>query len=84
VRLQHLLLQEQLFLQAVEIRIKKKLDIKVKYDVSKDYKVAVQRFANDEVHLMWFGGVTGAQARAKVEGSRAIAQGVIEEIRHFP
>lgn len=58
--------------------LEKKLDIKVKYDVSKDYKVAVQRFANDEVHLMWFGGVTGAQARAKVEGSRAIAQGVID------
>jgi phosphonate transport system substrate-binding protein len=58
--------------------LEKTLGVTVKYDVSSDYTVAVQRFANDEVHLMWFGGVTGAQARAKVEGARAIAQGVID------
>lgn len=58
--------------------LEKTLDITVKYDVSEDYTSAVTRFANDEVHLMWFGGLTGVQARAKVEGARAIAQGVVD------
>ena len=58
--------------------LKKTLDIEVKYDVSEDYPSAVTRFANDEVHLMWFGGLTGVQARAKVDGARAIAQGVVD------
>lgn len=56
----------------------KTLDIEVEYDVSENYDSAVTRFANDEVHLMWFGGLTGVQARAKVEGARAIAQGVVD------
>lgn len=54
------------------------LGVEVAYDVSEDYTSAVTRFANDEVHLMWFGGLTGVQARAKVEGARAIAQGVVD------
>ena len=56
----------------------KTLNIEVKYDISEDYPAAVNRFANDEVHLMWFGGLTGVQARAKVDGARAIAQGVVD------
>lgn len=64
--------------KALATYLEKKLNIKVKYADSKDYPAAVTRFANDEVHLMWFGGVTGVQARAKVEGSRAIAQGVVD------
>ena len=32
-------------------------------------------FKNGDVHLAWFGGLTGVQARHAVSGARAIAQG---------
>jgi len=41
----------------------------------KSYPAAVTSFVNGEVQLAWFGGVTGVQARAKVPGSEAVAQG---------
>ena len=52
-----------------------KLGVPVKYVPVKSYPAAVTSFVNGEVQLAWFGGVTGVQARAKVPGSRAIAQG---------
>lgn len=61
--------------QALKAYLAEQLDIKVEFSISKDYPAAVQRFANGEVHLAWFGGLTGAQARDKVKGARAIAQG---------
>lgn len=69
---------QELKYKALAEYLESKLSIKVKYDVSKDYDIAVERFTNNEVHLMWFGGLTGVKARAKVEGARAIAQGVID------
>lgn len=69
---------QELKYQALAKYLETKLDIKVKYDVSKGYDVAVERFANNEVHLMWFGGLTGVKARAKVDGAVAIAQGVAD------
>ncbi|MDF1823997.1 MAG: putative selenate ABC transporter substrate-binding protein [Verrucomicrobiales bacterium] len=42
---------------------------------SKDYADSVTKFKNGEVQLVWFGGLSGVQARMAVEGSRAIAQG---------
>lgn len=67
--------------QALGEYLHEKLDIPVEFSISKDYSTSVQRFANGEVHLVWFGGLTGVQARALVPGSRAIAQGV--EDPHF-
>jgi len=64
--------------EALAAYLSKKLDIKVDYDISNNYDAAVNRFANDEVHLVWFGGLTGVQARAKVPGARAIAQGQVD------
>jgi phosphonate transport system substrate-binding protein len=52
-----------------------KLGVPVKYVAVKSYPAAVTSFVNGEVQLAWFGGVTGVQARAKVPGSQAIAQG---------
>lgn len=69
---------QELKYKALAKYLETKLEIKVKYDVSKDYDVAVERFANNEVHLMWFGGLTGVKARAKVEGAVAIAQGLAD------
>lgn len=53
--------------------IEKETGIKTKYVPSNDYAALVTAFSRDEVQLGWFGGLTGVQARAKVEGSKAIA-----------
>ena len=52
-----------------------KLGVPVRYVPVKSYPAAVTSFVNGDVSLAWFGGVTGVQARAKVPGSEAIAQG---------
>ena len=52
-----------------------RLGVPVRYVPVKSYPAAVTSFVNGGVQLAWFGGVTGVQARAKVPGSRAIAQG---------
>ena len=54
------------------------LDIEVKFSISSSYDAAVERFKNGEVHLAWFGGYTGVQARLAVSGARAIAQGDVD------
>ena len=41
----------------------------------KSYAAAVTSFTNDDVQLAWFGGLSGVQARMRVPGSEAIAQG---------
>lgn len=61
---------------AVADYLRAKLGVPVKYVPVKDYPAAVTAFVNDEVQLAWFGGFTGVQARARVPGAQAIAQGV--------
>ena len=55
--------------------LQKKLGVTVKYLPVKSYPAAVTAFVNGQVQLAWFGGFTGVQARARVQGSEAIAQG---------
>ncbi len=64
--------------QALQTYLAGQLGIRVEFSISKDYAAAVQRFANGEVHMAWFGGLTGVQARDRVEGARAIAQGAAD------
>lgn len=52
-----------------------KLGITTEFQFSRDYADAVTKFKNGESHLVWFGGLSGVQARMAVEGSEAIAQG---------
>ena len=52
------------------------LGVAVEYVPMSDYAASVETFKNGDVQLAWFGGLTGAQARAAVPGARAIAQGV--------
>ncbi|MBP6785289.1 MAG: putative selenate ABC transporter substrate-binding protein [Verrucomicrobiales bacterium] len=52
-----------------------KLGVKVEFIFSKDYADSVAKFKNGEVHLVWFGGLSGVQARLAVAGAQAIAQG---------
>lgn len=51
------------------------LNVPVKYVPVKSYAAAVTAFANNQVQLAWFGGLSGVQARERVAGSQAIAQG---------
>jgi phosphonate transport system substrate-binding protein len=51
------------------------LGVKVEYVPSLDYTASVEMFKNGQVHLAWFGGLTGVKARAAVEGAAVIACG---------
>lgn len=48
--------------------------LKVEYVPVTDYAAVVTAFRRGEIDLVWFGGLTGVQARARVPGSEAIAQ----------
>ena len=39
-----------------------------------DYAAVVSGFAREEIHLAWFGGLTGVQGRAQLADSQAVAQ----------
>lgn len=51
------------------------LEVPVEYVASNKYSASVSMFVKGEIHLAWFGGLTGVQARHRVPGSIAIAQG---------
>ena len=51
------------------------LGVEVKYIPVKSYAASITAFRNNQVQLAWFGGLSGVQARARVSGSEAIAQG---------
>lgn len=55
--------------------LSEKLEVKVEYVPSSDYKGSVDAFKTGDIHLAWFGGLTGVQARHAVKGAVAIAQG---------
>ncbi len=55
------------------------LGVETRYIPVKSYAAAVTAFRNDQVQLAWFGGLSGVRARALVEGSQAIAQGVEDQ-----
>lgn len=52
--------------------------IPVRYQPSTDYAALVTAFANGDVRLGWFGGLTGVQARLETPGARAVAQRPID------
>ena len=55
--------------------LQEQLGVEVKYIPVKSYAAAVTAFRNNQVQLGWFGALSGVQARQRVLGSRAIAQG---------
>ncbi len=56
------------------------LGVEVEYVPVASYAASIETFKSGDVQLAWFGGLTGVQARAAVEGSRAIAQGKSDPI----
>lgn len=58
------------------------LGVPVEYVPVTDYAAAVTAFKVGDLDLVWFGGLTGVQARLQVEGAQAIAQRDIDEQFH--
>ena len=54
--------------------LSKETGLNVEYVPVIDYPAVVTAFRRGEIDLVWFGGLTGVQARAKVKGAEAIAQ----------
>ena len=65
----------------VAVYLGQALGVEVEYVPVKSYAAAVTAFRNDQVQLAWFGGLSGVQARSRVPGSEALAQG--DEDRAF-
>ncbi len=55
------------------------LGIPVEYKPVTDYAASVTGFKVGDLDLVWYGGLTGVQARLQVPGARAIAQRDIDE-----
>lgn len=58
--------------------LSRELGLTVEYLPARDYQASVEMFANGDVGFAWFGGLTGVQARERVPGARAIAQGDVD------
>lgn len=58
------------------------LGVPVEYEPVTDYAAAVTAFKVGDLDLVWFGGLTGVQARLQVPGANAIAQRDIDENFH--
>ncbi|MGR7026117.1 putative selenate ABC transporter substrate-binding protein [Geodermatophilus sp. URMC 62] len=58
------------------------LDLEVAYSPVTDYAAAVSLFRTGDLDLVWFGGLTGVQARLQTPGARPIAQRDIDTDFH--
>ncbi|MDB9526909.1 putative selenate ABC transporter substrate-binding protein [Oscillatoria sp. CS-180] len=59
--------------------LSEELGVPVEYQPVTDYAAAVTAFRVGDLDLVWFGALTGVQARLQVEGAAAIAQRDIDE-----
>tara|TARA_Y100000589_G_scaffold264863_1_gene255657 strand:+ start:4892 stop:5776 length:885 start_codon:yes stop_codon:yes gene_type:complete len=55
-------------------QLSKELKVKVKYVPVINYVAAVTSFKNKDLDLVWFGGLSGVQARLQTPNSKVIAQ----------
>lgn len=62
--------------------LEQKLGVPVEYKPVTDYTAAVTAFRVGDLDLVWFGGLTGVQARSQVPGAEAIAQRNIDAQFH--
>lgn len=58
------------------------LGVPVEYKPVTDYAASVTAFKVGDLDLVWYGGLTGVQARRQVPGARAIAQRDIDAAFH--
>lgn len=66
----------------LENYLSEKIGVKVEYVPSSDYAALVTAFERGEMHLAWFGGLTGVQARDLVPNAQAIAQRPMDQEFH--
>ncbi|MGW0820307.1 putative selenate ABC transporter substrate-binding protein [Streptomyces sp. NPDC002845] len=59
---------------AVAERFADATGLEVAYRPVTDYTAVVRAFEIGDIHVAWMGGLTGVQARARVEGATALAQ----------
>jgi phosphonate transport system substrate-binding protein len=62
--------------------LSKKLDVKAEYVPVTDYAAAVNLFRTGDLDLVWFGGLTGVQARLQTPGTKVLVQRDIDETFH--
>ncbi|MGA7729675.1 MAG: putative selenate ABC transporter substrate-binding protein [Chloroflexia bacterium] len=62
--------------------LSKELGIPVEYKPVTDYTASVTGFKVGDLDLVWYGGLTGVQARLQVPGAEAIVQRDIDEQFH--
>lgn len=62
--------------------LEQELGVPVVYQPVTDYSAAVSAFRVGDLDLVWFGGLTGVQARSQVPGAEAIAQRDIDAQFH--
>ena len=74
---QELTLLEERFNGIADL-LSEEVGIPVRYQPSTDYAALVTAFANGDVTLGWFGGLTGVQARLETPGAHAVAQRPID------
>ncbi|EAW36180.1 putative selenate ABC transporter substrate-binding protein [Lyngbya sp. PCC 8106] len=68
--------------QKLATYLEEKLGVPVEYKPVTDYAAAVTAFKVGDLELVWFGGLTGVQARLQVPGAEAIAQRDIDQQFH--
>lgn len=61
-------------MEATARYLSKETGLNVKFVPSNDYEALVTAFERGEIQLVWFGGLTGVQARTVAPGAEAIAQ----------
>src|SRR5439155_25425416 len=62
--------------------LSKELGVPVTYRPVTDYTASVTAFKVGELDMVWYGGLTGVQARLQVPGAHAIAQRDIDDQFH--
>ncbi|EAQ75046.1 Putative phosphonate binding protein for ABC transporter [Synechococcus sp. WH 5701] len=62
--------------------LSRQLKVPVKYVPVTDYTAAVSAFRTGDLDLVWFGGLTGVQARLQKPGARVLAQRDIDASFH--
>ncbi|MEX0789908.1 MAG: putative selenate ABC transporter substrate-binding protein [Actinomycetota bacterium] len=67
---------------AVAEYLSSELGVEVNYVPVTDYTAAVSLFKVGDLDMVWFGGLTGVQARLQVDGAQAILQRDIDEEFH--
>jgi phosphonate transport system substrate-binding protein len=68
--------------QAMATYLGHALGVKVEYVPVNDYAAAVTQFRTGDLDLVWFGGLTGVQARLQTPGATVLAQRDIDDAFH--